>query len=52
MSFSAELLSLKKEVLEEISPMFKRVEEITEANTLKILDAMREAHLSEAHFNK
>ncbi|MDO4203661.1 MAG: methionine gamma-lyase family protein [Selenomonadaceae bacterium] len=51
MSFSAELLSLKKEVLEEISPMFKRVEEIAEANTLKILDAMREAHLSEAHFN-
>lgn len=51
MSFSKELLSLKKEVLEEISPLFKRVEEISEANTLKILDAMREAHLSEAHFN-
>lgn len=51
MSFSQELLSLKKEVLEEISPMFKRIEEIAESNTLKILDAMREAHLSEAHFN-
>lgn len=51
MSFSKELLSLKKEVLEEISPLFKRVEEISEANTMKILDAMREAHLSEAHFN-
>lgn len=51
MSFSKELLSLKKEVLEEISPQFRRVEEISEANTLKILDAMREVRLSEAHFN-
>lgn len=51
MSFSKELLSLKKEILEEISPLFRRVEEISEANTLKILDAMREARLSEAHFN-
>lgn len=51
MSFSKGLLSLKKEVLEEISPQFRRVEEISEANTLKILDAMREVRLSEAHFN-
>lgn len=51
MSFSKELLSLKKEILEEISPLFRRVEEISEANTLKILDAMREARLSEVHFN-
>lgn len=51
MSFSKELLSLKKEVLEEISPQFRRVEEISEANTLKILDTMREVRLSEAHFN-
>lgn len=51
MPFSKELLSLKKEVLEEIFPLFGRIEEISEANTLKILNAMRAVHLSEAHFN-
>ena len=51
MAFSEKLLALKQEVLQESTPLFKRVEEIAEANTLKVLDAMRECKVSDAHFN-
>lgn len=51
MAFSEKLLSLKNEVLQESQPLFKKVEEIAEANTLKVLDAMRECKVSDAHFN-
>lgn len=51
MAFSEKLLALKQEVLQESEPLFKRVEEIAEANTLKVLDAMRECKVSDAHFN-
>ena len=51
MAFSEKLLSLKNEVLQESQPLFKRVEEIAEANTLKVLDAMRECKVSDSHFN-
>ena len=43
-------LNLKNEVLEEVKESFRRVEEISEINTLKILDAMRELKISDAHF--
>ena len=44
-------MDLKKQVLEESKPCFHRVEEIAEANTLKVLEAMGECRVSEAHFN-
>jgi len=49
--FSEKLLSLKNEVLQESKPLFKKVEAIAEANTLKVLDAMRECKVSDSHFN-
>lgn len=51
MAFSDKLLSLKHEVLQESEPLFKKVEAIAEANTLKVLDAMRECKVSDSHFN-
>ena len=49
--FSKKLLNLKKEVLQESQEGFIRVDDIAEANTLKVLDAMRECKVSDAHFN-
>ena len=37
--------------MQESEPLFKKVEEIAEANTLKVLDAMRECKVSDSHFN-
>ena len=51
MVFSEKLLSLKNEVLQESEPLFKKVEAIAEANTLKVLDAMRECKVSDSPFN-
>ena len=51
MSFSQKILDLKKEVLAETQPLFAHVDEVAEANTLKVLDAMRECKVSDAHFN-
>jgi len=50
-SFSQKILDLKKEVLKETQPLFAHVDEVAEANTLKVLDAMRECKVSDAHFN-
>ncbi len=44
------LLKLKKKVLGEFAENFNRVEEISEINTLKVLNAMRELKISDAHF--
>ncbi len=43
-------LGLKKSVLEEIRGQFVHVEEVSEINTLKVLEAMRELKISDAHF--
>ena len=51
MSFSQKILDLKQEVLKETQPLFAHVDEVAEANTLKVLDAMRECKVSDAHFN-
>lgn len=51
MTFSKKLLDLKDRVLEESAPFFRRVEDIAERNTLKVLNAMRECRVSDAHFN-
>ncbi|MBQ6975736.1 MAG: aminotransferase class I/II-fold pyridoxal phosphate-dependent enzyme [Selenomonadaceae bacterium] len=44
------ILKLKSKVLEEVAENFLRVDEISEFNTQKILDAMRELKISDAHF--
>lgn len=51
MTFSKNLMDLKEQVLRESASFFRRVEDIAEANTLKVLDAMRECRVSDAHFN-
>ncbi len=48
--FTERLLDLKKTVLAEVAENFKRVEEISECNTLKVLDAMRRLKISDVHF--
>ena len=44
------LLKLKKKILGEVAENFSRVEEISEINTLKVLNAMRALKVSDAHF--
>ncbi|MBR5913174.1 MAG: aminotransferase class I/II-fold pyridoxal phosphate-dependent enzyme [Selenomonadaceae bacterium] len=44
------ILKLKAEVLDEVAESFKRVDEVAEFNTQKVLDAMRELKVSDAHF--
>lgn len=41
MSFSKKITDLKREVLKESEPLFAHIEDVAEANTLKVLDAMR-----------
>lgn len=43
-------LNIKAEVLKKSAEQFRRVEEISEQNTQKVLDAMRELKISDAHF--
>lgn len=50
MAFSNKIRDLKQKVLEDSKELFQRVDEIAEANTLKVLDAMRDCKVSEAHF--
>lgn len=51
MPFSKKITDLKREVLKESEPLFAHIEDVAEANTLKVLDAMRECRVSDAHFN-
>ena len=44
------ILKLKDEVLSEVADIFKRVDAVAEFNTRKVLDAMRELKVSDAHF--
>ena len=51
MAFSQKLVDLKQEVLKDSQELFAQVDAIAEENTLKVLDAMRECKVSDAHFN-
>lgn len=51
MPFSPKILATRQQALEKCRAYFKRPDDIAEANTLKILDAMRRCKVSEAHFN-
>ena len=49
--FSEQLRQYKDEILAKYQPQFQRLDAISEENTLKVLDAMRECKVSDAHFN-
>ena len=46
-----ELLELAKKTEEEIQGVFKKINEICEFNSLKVLNAFRENNISDLHFN-
>ncbi len=48
--FSEKLRHYKSEILAKYQPQFQRLDAISEENTLKVLDAMRECRVSDAHF--
>ena len=48
--FSKKLLDLKKDVLLKAEEKFQLADEISEINTLKVLQAMRQLKISDAHF--
>ena len=48
--FSSRLIDLKKSVLAEVQDNFRHVDEVSEFNTLKVLNAMRRLKISDAHF--
>lgn len=50
MFFSEKFLKLKSEVMNDVQPYFKRVEDIAEKNTFKVLESFRKAKVSETHF--
>ena len=48
--FSKKLIDLKSEILIELKDIFNRVDETSEFNTSKVLEAMRQLKVSDAHF--
>ena len=46
-----ELLELSKEVEEEIHPIFEKIEQIKEINSLKVLSAFQKCGLAEIHLH-
>lgn len=48
--FSQRLIDLKNIVLAEVADNFRRVDDVAEQNTLKVLNAMRRLKISDAHF--
>ena len=51
MPFANKILQMKVAALKECAPYFKTIEEISEKNTLKVLEAMRKTKVSDIHFN-
>lgn len=51
MTFSKKIQDLKNTVLKESIPLSAQIDAAAEANTLKVLDAMRDCRVSDAHFN-
>ena len=49
--FSEKLRQYKDEILTTYQKQFQHLDAISEENTLKVLDAMRECKVSDAHFN-
>ena len=49
---SEKIIELSKETQKEIEPIFKKIEEISEYNSLKVLKAFQNNNISEMHFNQ
>ena len=47
---SDKIINLSEQVEEEIEPVFKRIEEVCEYNTIKVLKAFQDNHISDMHF--
>ena len=50
MEFSEKLLELAAEAEEKLEPIFKKIDEVAFKNTVKVMDAFREHHVSDAMF--
>lgn len=51
MPFSSRVLALKEQVLKDLEDPFRKIEKISEENTLKVLTEMRNCKVSDIHFN-
>ena len=51
MPFSSRILALKEQVLKDLEDPFRKIEKISEENTLKVLTEMRNCKVSDIHFN-
>lgn len=49
---SEEVIKLSKETEKEIEPIFKKIEEVCEYNSLKVLKAFQKNNISDMHFNE
>lgn len=49
---SNEILKLSKETEKDIEPIFKKIEEVCEFNSLKVLKAFQDNNISDMHFNQ
>jgi cystathionine beta-lyase family protein involved in aluminum resistance len=49
-SFSEEILTIRKQALQQTLPLFTVVDEISEKNTIKVLDVFRRHKVSDYHF--
>ena len=49
---SEEIIKLTKETEKEIEPIFKKIEEVSEFNSLKVLKAFQKNNISDMHFNQ
>ena len=49
---SEEVIKLSKETEKEIEPIFKKIEEVCEYNSLKVLKAFQKNNISDMHFNQ
>ena len=46
-----EIIDLSRKVEEELQSIFKKIDEVEEANSLKVLNAFQKNNLSDIHFN-
>lgn len=51
MEFSRELLEQKEAILASLERRYKAIDAVSEANTRKVIDAMRRVRVSDVHFN-
>lgn len=52
LGISDRLVKLAKETEKKVEPVFKKIDEICEINSLKVLKAFQENKISDMHFNQ